>query len=67
MEVLASVRRRIATLTRLDRSKDIASNMRTDKKITITGLFLLVAAALLNIQHQSSLAFAAANKNVLYL
>jgi hypothetical protein len=41
--------------------------MRTDKKITITGLFLLVAAALLNIQHQSSLAFAAGNKDVLYL
>src|SRR5262249_39814592 len=39
--------------------------MRT--KITITGLFLLAAAALLNIQHQSSLAFAAANKNVIYV
>jgi hypothetical protein len=39
--------------------------MRT--RITITGLFLLAVAALLNIQHQSSLAFAATNKNVLYV
>ena len=38
-------------------------------KITITGLFLLaIAAALLNIQHQSSLAFAAVEyKNVFYV
>ena len=63
MGVLTSVIRKIAALTRIDRSKGVTLNMRT--KITITGLFLLAAAALLNIQHQSSLAFA--NKNVLYV
>src|SRR5215831_13819468 len=59
---------RIMALTRkyLDSSKG-ALNMRT--RITITGLFLLaIAAALLNIQHQSSLAFAAGEyKNVFYV
>jgi hypothetical protein len=50
----------------LDSSKGIL-NMRT--RITITGLFLLaVATALLNIQQQSSLAFAAGEyKNLLYV
>jgi hypothetical protein len=42
----------------LDRSSGVALKMRT--RITITGLLLLaVAAASLNIQQQSSLAFAA--------
>jgi hypothetical protein len=52
----------------LDRSNGLALKMRT--KITITGLFLLaVAAALLSIQQQSSLAFAAREeyKNLLYV
>ena len=49
----------------LDSSKG-ALNMRT--RITITGLFLLaVATGLLNIQQQSSLAFAAGQYNLLYV
>ena len=45
-----------------DNSKGAALNMRT--RITITGLlFLTVAACLLNIQQQSSLAFAAEEDN----
>ena len=51
------VRRRIMALNKkyFDSSKGVALKMRT-----ITGLFLLAAAtALLNIQQQSSLAFAA--------
>jgi hypothetical protein len=63
------IRRRIMALTRkyLDSSKGVALNMRT--RITITGLFLLaVATALLNIQQQSSLAFAAGEyRNLLYV
>src|SRR5215469_7251995 len=62
------IRWRIMALTRkyLDRSKG-ALNMRT--RMTITGLFLLaVAAGLLSIQQQSSLAFAAGQyKNLLYV
>src|SRR5215831_18554601 len=61
-------RKRIMALTRkyLDSSKG-ALNMRTRK--TITGLFLLaVTTTLLNIQQQSSLAFAAGEyKNLLYV
>ncbi|MFY9795649.1 MAG: hypothetical protein WAJ93_08170 [Candidatus Nitrosopolaris sp.] len=52
----------------LDSSNGVALKVRT--RITITGLLLLaVAAALLNIQQQSSLAFAAReeDKNVLYV
>jgi len=60
------VRRRIMALNKkyFDSSKGVALKMRT-----ITGLFLLaIAAALLNIQHQSSLAFAAVEyKNVFYV
>lgn len=51
-----------------DSSKGVALKMRT--RITITGLFLLaVAATLLNIQQQSSLAFAAGKEdnNVLHV
>ena len=50
-----------------DNSKGAALNMRT--RITITGLlFLTVAACLLNIQQQSSLAFAAEeDNNLLYV
>ena len=59
---------RIMALTRkyLDSSKG-ALNMST--RITITGIFLLaVVTALLNIQQQSSLAFAAGEyKNLLYV
>src|SRR5215471_19375396 len=62
------IRMGIMALTRkyLDSSKD-ALNMRT--RITITGLFLLaVTTALLNIQQQSSLAFAAGEyENLLYV
>src|SRR5215471_11867535 len=62
------IRMGIMALTRkyLDSSKD-ALNMRTRK--TITGLFLLaVTTTLLNIQQQSSLAFAAGEyKNLLYV
>lgn len=60
----------VLTLTKksLDSSNGVALKVRT--RITITGLLLLaVAAALLNIQQQSSLAFAAReeDKNVLYV
>ena len=63
--------RRRAALTKkhLGSSKCVALKMRT--RITITGLFLLaVVAALLNIQQQSSLAFAAREEDkkcVLYV